>query len=124
MRLSTLLAGGGLAFCVAVDAYLLLIDVYHGQQCSADTNGTVVCRDVSRTFLAENGDRFISMLIIPTVLALLVLVLTLPGVHLSRFFLWFAVVVFFAFCLVTGFSIGLLYAAAMLLCLLAAVVRQ
>lgn len=119
-----ILAGVGLAWTLLVNGYLLFFDTYSGQSCTAtSSSGDIVCRDVSFSFLAENGDGALIVLLIPSLFALGCLVLTLPSVRVSRFFLWFCAISLVAFVLLTGFSIGILYLPAAVACLIAAVVR-
>jgi hypothetical protein len=118
-RVSVIMAGLGLLAALAVDAFYLLVEVYRSSSCTVSSTGVADCRESSSTLISENGNAVLLALAFPTILAAAVLLLMLPGLHLSRFFSWLAVALLMGFCLVTGFSIGLPYFIVAGFCLLA-----
>jgi hypothetical protein len=78
-----------------------------------------VCTSSSRTLAAENGDWVLAFVALPVALTAVVFVSATGLLPLPRAAGWTAVIVLLAGCLITGFSIGLLFVPAAFLALAA-----
>ena len=118
MRASLAFAVTGLAAAIAAGLLLVFSNAYSGSECAAEIDGAAVCHSSGRTLLEENGSGVLAWLALPTLLATILLALSLTGARFARAASWVVVVGLCAFCLLTGFSIGLFYFPAAVLCLL------
>jgi len=97
------------AFMLALAAGLWLAfwpGFYQGVSATSTPGDGAVQRSVSNSLVAENGAWVLGLLAVPLILTGLGL---LGATKRYRLFVWGAVVVLFAFCVISAFTIGLWY---------------
>jgi len=123
-RVSLLLAVAALVSAFAAYGYLLFANVYTGKECVAGIGEPLNCTTTKHTMAEENGIGVLAWLLIPTLLPAVVVLMDHRSARIARVAAWAAVVLLCSFCLVTGFSVGLLYFPAAVLCLLSVLRRE
>jgi hypothetical protein len=117
-RATVLSAFGGFVLALAADFFFVFVNVSLGVACTTRSAGATVCHSTGETLLEQNGDTALLWLAVPTGLAALIFISTVSSVHGPRFVSWSAAIVLSAFCLLTGFPIGLFFIPAAVLALL------
>ena len=115
----SLLATAALGAALGAALFLSFGTSYTERSCTASASGDEVCVSSSRTLAEENGDWVLAFLAVPLGFTALVFLTATRLLPLPRAVGWAAVVVLLAGCLITGFSIGMLFVPAALLALAA-----
>ena len=115
----SLLATAALGAALGAALFLVLAPSYTERMCTVTAGGEEVCISSSRSLAEENGDWVLAFVALPVTLTALVFVSATGLLPLPRAIGWAAVFVLLAGCLITGFSIGLLFVPAALLALAA-----
>ena len=115
----SLLATAALGAALGAALFLVLAPSYTERSCTVTAGGEEVCISSSRTLVEENGNWVLAFVALPIALTAVVFVSATDLLPLPRAAGWAAVVILLAGCLITGFSIGLLFFPAALLALAA-----
>ena len=115
----TLLATAALGAALGAALFLVFAPSYTERRLHGYVRGWEFCISSSRTLAEQNGDWVLAFVALPVALSAVVFVSATGLLPLPRSVGWAALVVLLAGCLITGFSIGLLFFPAALLALFA-----
>ena len=94
-------------------------ETYRQQSCAVDENGEGFCISSSSSLVDENGAWVLLLALIPIAVSAIVFARTSLGIDVPKGAAWSAAIVLLLACIITGFSVGLFFLPAALLCLAA-----